>query len=91
MSRLSKPDREVSRFKKNRNGESDQNTKRGLIHSVTTTPANDHDLNQLPELLHGDESFVSADSGYRSVEKRTETKDRKVDWFVAEMPSKIGS
>lgn len=64
--------------------------KRGLIHSFTTTSANDHDLNQLPELLHGNESFVSADSaGYRGVEKRIETKDKKVDWLVAEMPSKI--
>ncbi len=63
--------------------------KRGLVHSFTTTSANDHDLKQLPELLHGNESFVSADSGYRGVEKRIETKDRKVDWLVAEMPSKI--
>ena len=63
--------------------------KLGLIHSFTTTSANDHDLNQLPELLHGNESFVSADSGYRGVEKRTETKDKNVDWLVAEMPSKI--
>ena len=63
--------------------------KRGLIHSFTTTAANEHDLNQLPELLHGNESFISADSGCRGVEKRTETKDRKVDWLVAEMLSKI--
>lgn len=63
--------------------------KRGLVHSFTTTPANDHDLNQLAELLHGNESFVSADSGYRGVEKRSDTKDKKVDWLVAEMPSKI--
>ena len=63
--------------------------KRGLVHSFTTTPANDLDLNQLPELFHGNESFVSADSGHRGVEKHAETKDRKVDWLVAEMPSKI--
>ncbi|TPE45102.1 IS5 family transposase, partial [Maribrevibacterium harenarium] len=63
--------------------------KRGLIHSFTTTSANDHDLNQLPELVYGNESFVLADSGYRGVEKRTETKDKNVDWLVAEMPSKI--
>jgi len=28
--------------------------KRGLVHSFTTTPANEHDLNRLPELLHGE-------------------------------------
>jgi transposase, IS5 family len=63
--------------------------KRGLVHSFTTTPANDHDLNKIHELIHGDESFVSADSGYRGVEKREETKGKKLDWLIAEMPSKI--
>lgn len=60
-------------------------------HSFTTTPANDHELKQLPELLHRNESFVSADSGYRGVEKCIDTKDKIVDWLVAEMPSKICS
>ncbi|BDX03938.1 hypothetical protein MACH16_26860 [Marinomonas pontica] len=63
--------------------------KRGLVHSFTTTSANEHDLNQLPELMHGEESFVSADSGYRGVEKREENKDKKLDWLIAEMPSKV--
>jgi len=63
--------------------------KRGLVLSFIATPANEHDLNQLPESLHGEESFVSVDSGCRGVEKRIETKDRKVDLLVAEMPSKI--
>jgi transposase, IS5 family len=53
--------------------------KRGLVHSFTTTPANDHDLNQIHDIIHGDESFVSADSGYRGVEKREETKGKKLD------------
>ncbi|WP_328591925.1 hypothetical protein [Maribrevibacterium harenarium] len=59
------------------------------MHIFTTNPTNEHDLNQLPELLYGNESFVSADFGCRDVEKRSETKERKVDWLVAEMPSKI--
>ncbi len=61
---------------------------RGLVHSFTTTPANEHDLNQIHELVHGDETFVSADLGYRGVEKREETKDKKLDWLTAEIPSK---
>ena len=65
--------------------------KRGLIHSFTTTPANEHDLNQLSELIHGEESFVCADSGYRGIEKRKEAKGRSVDWLVAEVPSKINA
>jgi Transposase and inactivated derivatives, IS5 family len=63
--------------------------KHGLVHRFTTTPANDHDLNQIHDLIHGDEPFVSADSGYRGVEKREETKGKKQDWLIAEMPSKI--
>ncbi len=38
--------------------------KSGLTHSPVTTAANEHDLNQLGNLLHGEEQFVSADAGY---------------------------
>ncbi len=37
--------------------------KSGLTHSLVTTAANEHDLNQLGNLLHGEEQFVSADAG----------------------------
>ncbi len=30
----------------------------GLTHSLETTAANEHDLNQADRLLHGDEQFV---------------------------------
>jgi IS5 family transposase len=33
--------------------------KSGLTHSLVTTAANEHDLNQLGNLLHGEEQFVS--------------------------------
>jgi len=42
----------------------------GITHSFTTTAANEHDLNQASELLHGDEQFIFADAGYRGAEKR---------------------
>ena len=61
----------------------------GLTHTLVTTAANEHDLNQLNNLLHGDEEFVSADAGYRGAEKRDELKDRDVDWFIAERPGKV--
>lgn len=35
-----------------------------LIHSVEATPANVHDSQKLPELLHGDETRVWGDSAY---------------------------
>lgn len=60
----------------------------GVIHSVETTAANHHDITATDKLLHGDEQRVFGDSGYRGVEKRTEHKDRRVDWNIAMMPSK---
>jgi IS5 family transposase len=39
--------------------------KSGLTHSLVTTAANEHDLNQVGKLLHGDEEFISADAGYQ--------------------------
>ncbi|WP_139056806.1 transposase, partial [Salmonella enterica] len=37
--------------------------KSGLTHSLVTTAANEHDLNQLGNLLDGEEQFVSAEAG----------------------------
>ncbi|WP_153301914.1 transposase, partial [Endozoicomonas arenosclerae] len=58
-------------------------------HSLSTTPANDHDLNQTKNLLHGDESFIGADAGYRGAEKREELSDCEAEFFIAEQPSKV--
>ncbi|WP_410174032.1 transposase [Microbulbifer thermotolerans] len=41
----------------------------GLIHSVETTPENEHDLNVAHKLLHGDEQRVWADAGYGGAKK----------------------
>lgn len=58
----------------------------GITHSFTTTAANEHDLNQAVELLHGDEQFIFADAGYRGAEKRDELKSVTADWHIAERP-----
>ena len=62
----------------------------GLVHTVTITAANAHDVTQASELLHGQETDVFADSGYRGVEKREEVRQAhpSVNWHVAMMPSK---
>jgi IS5 family transposase len=62
----------------------------GLVHSVTTTAANAHDITQAHALLHGQETDVFADSGYRGVEKREEiqAKHPDVKWHIAMMPGK---
>lgn len=63
--------------------------KSGLTHTLVTTAANEHDLNQLKNLLHGDEEFISGDAGYQGAEKREELKDTKVEWLIAERPGKV--
>jgi IS5 family transposase len=44
--------------------------KSGLTHILETTSANEHDLNQVGNLLHGKEAFVFADAGYQGAENR---------------------
>jgi IS5 family transposase len=62
----------------------------GLVHTVTTTAANAHDVTQAHALLHGQEQVVFGDSGYRGVQKREEVEHKhpKVDWQIAMMPGK---
>jgi IS5 family transposase len=60
----------------------------GLVHTLVTTAANVHDVTQAQDLLHGEETDVFADSGYRGVEKREEAKDLQVNWHIAMMPGK---
>ena len=42
----------------------------GVVHSVTTTPANVHDVTEAHRLLHGGEKRVWGDAGYQGVDKR---------------------
>src|SRR5574343_121491 len=62
----------------------------GLVHTVTTTAANAHDITQAHALLHCEEEMVFADSGYRGVEKREEIQEQHpdVDWQIAMTPGK---
>ena len=65
--------------------------KSGLTHSLVTTAANEHDLNQVGKLLHGDEEFISADAGYQGAEKRDELSDVSADWLIAKRPGKVNA
>jgi len=60
----------------------------GSIHSLETTAANEHDITQAGNLLHGEEKEAFGDSGYRGVEKREELKESKAQWHVSMMNSK---
>lgn len=63
----------------------------GLIHSMVCTAANEADLADGHELLHGWERAVHADSGYTGLDKRNEVQaaqdegrlGRKIDWHIA--------
>ncbi len=60
----------------------------GLVHSVTGTSANVHDITEAEKLLHGEEERVRGDAGYRGIEKRAEHQHRDTDWYVSMMPGK---
>jgi IS5 family transposase len=49
--------------------------KNGMLHSVETTAANEHDITRAAELLHGDEEEVYGDAGYIGLDLREEMED----------------
>jgi IS5 family transposase len=57
-----------------------------LLHSVTTTAANEADVEQVADRLHGKEQQVWADSGYRGAQSRVQ---RQVRWHIAARPLDI--
>ena len=60
----------------------------GVVHSVSTTPANVHDVIETPRLLHGGEAQVWCDAGYQGVHQRPENRDLEVEWQVAMRPGR---
>ena len=65
----------------------------GLVHTAEFTAANEHDVTAAHRLLRDDDGFCYADSGYTGVAKREEVASderlSKVEWIVAEKPSRI--
>ena len=60
----------------------------GLIHSIETTAANEHDISHVDSLLHGEEKSVWGDAGYTGIEKRKEHKEGNVNWYIGMRPGK---
>ena len=58
----------------------------GVVHSLSTTSANVHDVTEAHRLLHGGERQVWGDAGYIGVQKRPENLELDVDWQVAMKP-----
>ena len=59
----------------------------GLVHTVTTTPANEADVNEAASLLHGKERVVYADAGYTGADKQVARKG--LDWQIARRRSTV--
>ena len=60
----------------------------GIVHSLSATAANVHDVTEAHGLLHGGETQVWCDAGYQGVHKREENLGRGVEWQVAMRPGK---
>ena len=60
----------------------------GLVHSMSATAANVHDVSEAHNLLHGGETMVWCDVGNQGVHKRAENLGLEVDWQVAMRPGK---
>src|SRR5262245_11824145 len=59
----------------------------GLVHTVVTTAANESDVAQIDQLLHGKEKLVHADAGYIGAPEHAP--DAKVDWQIARKRGQI--
>ena len=58
----------------------------GIVHSMSATAANAHDVTEAHNLLHGCEAVVWGDAGYQGVHKREENLGLEVEWRVAMRP-----
>lgn len=65
----------------------------GLVHTITVTSANVHDINETHKLLREDDEFAYGDSGYIGIEKRDEIKNdehlSKVDFRINRRPKSL--
>jgi IS5 family transposase len=60
----------------------------GLVHSVTTTAANESDVSQIEDLLHGKESRVYGDAGYVGAQQYVARAER-IEWKIARRRSQV--
>ncbi len=51
----------------------------GLVHTVVTTAANESDVEQIDELLHGKEEVVHADAGYTGAQNHVRRKNIRLE------------
>ena len=65
----------------------------GLVHTVTVTPANVHDITEAHKLLREDDNVAYGDSGYIGIEKRDEIKNNehfsKINFRINRRPKSL--
>ncbi len=65
----------------------------GLVHTMTVTAANAHDITQASELIRDDDEVVYGDSGYIGIQKRSEITDDEhlssIDYRMNRRPSQL--
>jgi transposase, IS5 family len=63
------------------------------VHTMVGTAANEHDVTQVENLLHGNEKSVYGDGGYLGANKREKVKDKGKDvaWHIAMKRSHVES
>ena len=65
----------------------------GLVHTVTVTAANVHDITEAHKLLREDDDVAYGDSGYINIEKRDEIKNNehfsKIDFRINRRPKSL--
>ena len=66
---------------------------RGLVHTITVTAANVHDVTQAANLLREDDEVMYGDSGYLGIRKRPEITENenfaKIDYRINRRPGKL--
>ena len=61
----------------------------GLVHTITVTSANVHDVTQTANLLREDDEVVYGDSGYLGVQNRPEIAENEHDFRINRRPSSL--
>lgn len=65
----------------------------GLVHTMTVTAANEHDITQAANLLREDDEVAYGDSGYLGIEKRPEIANNEhfsqIDFRINRRPSSL--
>lgn len=60
----------------------------GLVHTVVTTAANESDVSQIDNLLHGKEEVVHGDAGYLGAQNYV-TRAERIQWKIARRRSEV--